>query len=253
VATNYAPDGARMSRVRTYLIYLVLDTSESMRRPSREAPQHGNAQEHFQRLIPKMIQQLSRHPVIHSQAAVSVVAFNDEPDVLRPMTALNRSAAISVPREGYGTDYAAVLKFLGTQHTKDARKVKLDRVQDNYTVEVASPWIFFITDGRPGNSERDQELSEWIGYRDALVNEPTGARIVAIGLPGADRDTLYRLATGQPTGARTAVIAERGSNLQELSQSVVRAIEASISTSTSTGLLTINTPVGMHRVDGPAS
>ncbi|MEV4518459.1 VWA domain-containing protein [Dactylosporangium sp. NPDC049525] len=241
------------SRVRNYLIYLVLDTSESMRRPSREAPQHGNAQEHFERLIPRMLRQLAAHPVLNKMAAASVVAFNDEPEILRPMTSLDRAASTNRPKIGYGTDYAQVLKFLGDQHTKDVRTVKLNRENDNYAVEVAAPWIFFITDGRPYARNLDQELSEWMVHRDRLVNPPIGARIVAIGLPGADRDTLYSLSTGQANGMRNAFIADRSSNLRELSESVVSAIESSISTSATTGLLTIRTPVGMSRIDGPRS
>jgi uncharacterized protein YegL len=253
MTTDFTPGGAEISRVRTYLIYLVLDTSESMRRPPREAPEHGNAQAHFERLIPKMLRQLSGHPVINSLAAASVIAFNDEPEVLRPMTSLDRAAVISRPRIGYGTDYAAVLRFLDKQHTKDVRTVKLHRARDNYEVDVAAPWIFFITDGRPYARSEDQETAEWLGHRDRLVNPPIGARIVAIGLPGADRNTLWQLATGQSSGMRNAFIAERTSNLRELSQSVVSAIESSISASASTGLLTIRTPIGMQRIDGRES
>src|SRR5689334_1956324 len=101
-----------------------------MRRPSRDAPQNGNAQAHFEKLIPQMLRQLAGHPVINSQAAASVVAFNDEPEVLRPMTSLDRAAQISKPRVGYGTDYAGVLKFLCAQHTKDERAVKLHRARN---------------------------------------------------------------------------------------------------------------------------
>lgn len=251
MTTSFAADGAQRSRVRTYLIYLVLDTSHSMRQPSREAPQHGNAQAHFERLLPTMLRQLSAHPVINSLAAASVIAFNDEPEILRPMTSLDRAAAISKPKVGYGTDFAALLSFLVKQHTKDVRTVKLNRAQDDYAVDVAAPWIFLITDGWPYAREQDQELSEWLVHRDRLVNPPTAARIIAIGLPGADRDTLWRLATGAPNGTRNAFIADRSSNLRELAQSVVRAIWTSISTSASTGLLTIRTPVGMERIDGP--
>jgi len=244
VTTSYSPDGAQQSRVRTYLIYLVLDTSESMRR-------NGNAQAHFERLIPVMLQQLAAHPVINGLAAASVVAFNDNAETLRPMTSLDRAASIRKAKEGYGTDYAAVLRFLAKQHKVDVRAVKLDRTRDNYVVDVAAPWIFFITDGRPFARNNDQELSEWIVHRDQLVNEPIGARIVAIGLPGSDRDTLYHLATGQADGVRNAFIAERTNNLRELAESVVSAIESSIATSASSGLLTIRTPDGMERIVGP--
>ena len=144
-------EDAREARVATYMIYVVLDTSESMRRPARGETQFGPPQQHFIRLIPQMLRELSSHPVTSSLASISVLAFNDEPEILRPMTPLDRPAAVAKPRLGYGTDYAAVLRFMVTQHGKDVRAVKLHRLRDGYGVHVAKPWIFFITDGRPAH------------------------------------------------------------------------------------------------------
>jgi uncharacterized protein YegL len=244
-------EGANDSRVRTYLIYVVLDTSESMRRPRRGEAQHGAPQQHFIRLIPQMLSELSSHPVTNSLASVSVLAFNDEPEILRPMTALNQPAMISKPRLGYGTDYAAVLKFLVTQHRKDVQQVKLSRLRDDYGVDVAKPWIFFITDGRPFADDANQDESAWMPHRDKLAGDAIGARIAAIGLPGADRDVLWKLATGNDHGTRNAFISNRSTNARELSESVVTAIQSSITTSASVGLLTIRTPIGMERIEGP--
>jgi uncharacterized protein YegL len=240
-------DSARAASVRTYLIYVVLDTSESMRKPRPG----GAPQEHFIRLIPKMLRELADHPVTNSLASVSVVAFNDHPEVLRPMTSLYQAAPIRQPTLGYGTDYAAVLKFLVGQHPKDVREIKLSRSRDDYNVDVARPWIFFVTDGRPYANEADQEMSEWSGYRERLCESPIGARIVAIGLPGADRETLWHLATGSENGTRNAFISDRDTNPGALPKSVVDAIKSSISASASTGRLTIRTPVGMQRIEGP--
>ncbi|GAA4443781.1 vWA domain-containing protein [Phytohabitans houttuyneae] len=244
-------DGARTAKVRTYLIYVVLDTSESMRRPWPEAPQDGGSQAHFVRLIPRMLRELADHPVTNKLASVSVLAFNDEPEILRPMTSLDQPAAIRPPRLGYGTDYARVLRFLADQHRKDVRAVQQSRMRDGYTVDVARPWIFFVTDGRPFARERNQSMDEWMGHRRRLTDEPVGARLAAIGLPGAERDILWHLATGSEDGRRNAFIADRRTNPKELSESVVDAIKSSISTSASTGLLTIRTPVGMRRIEGP--
>jgi uncharacterized protein YegL len=237
--------------VRTYLIYVVLDTSESMRRPRRGEAQHGAPQQHFVRLIPQMLRELSSHPVTNSLASVSVLAFNDEPEILRPMTALNQAAAIGKPRLGYGTDYAAVLKFLVAQHRKDVQQVKLSRLRDDYGVDVAKPWVFFITDGRPFANDANQEESAWMHHRDQLAGGAINARIAAIGLPGADRDVLWKLSTGNDNGTRNAFISNRSTNARELSESVVAAIQSSITTSASVGLLTIRTPVGMERIEGP--
>jgi uncharacterized protein YegL len=242
--------GAQVSRVRAYLIYVVLDTSESMRMPPPNAPQQGAPLDHFEQLIPVMLRQLADHPVTNSVASVSVLAFNDRAEVLRPMTPVSQPAAIVKSRLGYGTDYAAALKFLLTQHREDVRTVKLSRIRDDYTVDVARPWVFFVTDGRPFADGREQEMSAWTGYREQLTTPPVDGRIAAIGLPGADEKVLWHLATGDDRGSRNAFIADRKTQPRELSESVVEAIKNSISTSASTGLLTIKTPVGMRRIDG---
>ncbi len=237
--------------VNTYLIYVVLDTSESMRRPRRDTPQLGSPLQHFVRLIPQMLRELADHPVTNSLASVSVVAFNDEPEVLRQMSPLHQAAPIRQPKQGYGTDYAAVLEFLVAQHAKNVRAVQLNRLRDDFGIGIARPWIFFITDGRPFAEEANQPTSAWIGHRNTLTEPPLGARIVALGLPGAEPETLWRLSTGQANGMRNAFIADQATNPAELTSSVIAAIQRSISTSTSTGHLAIRTPNGMRRVDGP--
>jgi len=244
-------EGARSARIRTYLIYIVLDTSESMRTPARGAAPQDAPLQHFVNLIPRMLRDLADSPVINSIASVGVLAFNDRPEVLRPMTSLVQAVAIGKPRLGYGTDYASVLKFMVEQHPKDVRAVNLGRAREGLTVDVARPWVFFITDGRPYARSANQETAEWMVHRDRLVNLPIGARIAAIGLPGADRDTLWELATGDDNGSRNAFISDRRTTPRELSGSVVDAIQQSIGMSTSAGMLTIESPVGMRRIDRP--
>lgn len=244
-----APLGRAEAHVVTYLIYIVLDTSESMRRP-QPGTSLGSPVEHFTRLIPRMLRQLADHPVSNSLASVSVIAFNDEAEVLRLMSPLHQPVPIRRPRMGYGTDYAAVLKFLVEQYPKDVRAEKRRRSNADYGTAIARPWIFFITDGRPYAKGADQPPSAWIGYRDQLADPPVGARIVSLGLAGADETTLWLVATGHENGVRNAFIADRSTNPLELTTSVVSAIERSIATSVSTGNLAIRTPAGMLRIEG---
>ncbi|GGM27972.1 hypothetical protein ACFFX1_11650 [Dactylosporangium sucinum] len=248
-------DNPPAASVRTYLIYVVLDTSESMRVPKPGTQQRSAPLDHFIDLFPRMIRELAANPVTNNLAAVSVLAFNDDAEVLRPMTPLDRAVPIGKPRIGFGTDYAGVLKFLVAQHVKDVRAVKQDRSRDGYNVDVARPWIFFVTDGRPFAHDADQAKAEWMQYREQLTDPPTEARIVAIGLPGADEDVLWWLATGNEHGLRrNAFISDqRRADPKELSVSVVDAIKSSISASARTGLLSIRTPVGMRRIDGPTN
>jgi uncharacterized protein YegL len=244
------PGGATSARIRTYLIYIVLDTSASMRQPVRGQERHGAPLDHFVKLIPRMLHRLASNPLINNMASVSVVGFNDRPEILRRMTSLEQAMAIASPRPGGGTDYAAVLEFLAGQHRLDVRDVNLSRAKENLTVDVARPWVFFITDGLPYAHRADQPRETWMAPREKLVGK-IGARIVSIGLPGADQDVLWELATGDGGDRRNAFISDRHrTNPSELAQSVVDAIQKSVSMSAGTGLLTIDEPVGMRRIEG---
>jgi uncharacterized protein YegL len=236
--------------VRTYLIYVVLDTSASMRRAAPGQERLGAPLDHFVTLIPRMLHRLADNPIISNVAAVGVVAFNDRPEVLRPMTSLEQAVAIGRPRRGDGTDYAAVLTFLAKQHPVDVQSVNLTRAHEGLTADAARPWIFFITDGRPYANKKNQPQEVWRAARDQLTREPIGARIAAIGLPGADQDVLWELSTGDDQGNRNAFISDRRTTPGELAGSVMDAIQKSIAMSASAGLLTIESPVGMHRITG---
>lgn len=244
---------ARSSTIRCYLIYVVLDTSESMRRPN---PRSGSTRHdprntplgQFVRLIPRMLRDLADNPIINNVAAVSLVAFNDAPEILRPMSSLRHAVNIAAPRVGYATDYAAVLRFMVDQYPRDVREVCLERQRADYVVQTARPWVFFITDGRPYADGADQPAEEWLTHRKQLVEGEIRARVVAIGLPGADEDVLWRLATGNEREMRNAFIASRRTDPGELARSVVEAIGRSISASTRSGTLTISPPAGMRRI-----
>ncbi|WP_433360119.1 vWA domain-containing protein [Actinoplanes sp. CA-142083] len=237
--------------VQAYMIYLVLDTSKSMWLPRPRGGPESAPLKQFERLIPRMLRVLADHPVTNKLASISVVAFNDRPEILRPISSLEQAATIAKPSKGYGTDYASMLKFLVGQHRKDVREVKKSRSRQDYGVDIARPWIFVITDGRAYAQRQNQADSEWLKERDRLIAPPIEARVVTLGLPGADDDALWLLATGDETGKRNAFIARDTEHSDELSKSVIDAIGSSISTSAGSGTLTIKTPVGMDRVEGP--
>jgi uncharacterized protein YegL len=237
-----------------YLIYVVLDTSLSMRKPDpgarradRDAPLP-----HFIRLIPQMLFALADDPYVNSVAAVGVLAFNDRPEVLRSMTTLQRPANIKEPRVGHGTDYAAVLRFMVDGHPSDVQAVRAERRRTDpaYEIRMARPWVFFITDGRPFAKGARQPEEEWLGYRDRLAGGAIQARVVTMGLPGAEEEVLWQLATGDEQGTRNAFITNRSMSAGELATSVIQAITKSITASTPTGILTIDPPYGMRRIIG---
>jgi uncharacterized protein YegL len=237
--------------VQAYMIYVVLDTSKSMWLPRRAGSPDSVPVKQFIRRIPRMLRVLADHPVTNKLASISVVAFNDTQEILRPISSLEQAATISNPSFGLGTDYAGLLKFLVGQHRKDVRQVKKSRSREGYGVDIARPWIFVITDGRAFAQRRNQADSEWLREHGRLIAPPVEARIVTLGLPGADDDALWMLATGDESGKRNAFIARSPEHSDELSKSVIDAIGSSISTSAGSGTLTIKTPVGMDRVEGP--
>jgi len=237
--------------VQAYMIYLVLDTSKSMWLPRQHGGPESVPLNQFVRRIPRMLRVLADHPVTNKLASISVLAFNDRPEILRPISSLEQAATIARPSRGFGTDYASMLKFLVGQHRKDVREVKKSRARNDYGVDIARPWIFVITDGRAYAQKQDQADSEWLRERERLIDPPIEARIVTMGLPGADDDALWLLATGDETGRRNAFIARDPEHSDELSRSVIEAIGSSISTSAGSGTLTIKTPVGMDRLEGP--
>jgi uncharacterized protein YegL len=244
-------ENAPAPSVPAYMIYLVLDTSKSMWRPARGGGPESVPMNQFVRRIPRMLRTLADHPVTNKLASVSVLAFNDQPEILRPISSLEQAAAIASPSQGFGTDYASMLKFLVGQHRKDVREVKKSRGRHDYSVDIARPWIFVITDGRAYAQRANQRDSEWLRERDRLTAPPIEARIVTLGLPGADVDALWLLATGDEAGKRNAFIARDPEHSDALSKSVIDAIGSSISTSAGSGTLTIKTPAGMDRVEGP--
>lgn len=250
-STTTAYDEVPAASVPAYLIYIVLDTSKSMWRTPRGGNPASTPMEVFKRNIPRMLLKLALDPLVNQLTSISVVAFNDRPEVLRPIGSLEHAATIRPPSKGFGTDYRGVLRFLIGQHRKDVRDVKLSRARENYPIDVARPWIFFITDGRAYAQGVDQPDSAWLPERDELAGPPIGARVVTLGLPGADEDALWLLATGDDHGSRNAFIANDPRDTVALSAGVCTAIGSSIGASTGSGTLIIKPPPGMSQVRGP--
>ncbi|MBO4208460.1 vWA domain-containing protein [Micromonospora echinofusca] len=254
---RYAPDSPAAVR-RYYLVYLVLDASPSMRVDlgTGEVERSGDLGNtylgQFTRLISRMLRELSDNPVVNSLTSVGVLAFHQRPQILRPMSDLARPQVIGMPDRGPYTDYASVLRFLVAQYPRDVRAVLTERHRPDEEITTARPWVFFITDGRPYAQGRPQRDDEWLPHRNALVDGDIGARIVAIGLPNANEQALWKVASGPPGRPRNALIAD-GADSSSLAASIVAAIKRSITasvTSAASGNLLIDVPRGMRRATG---
>ncbi|MEV4412056.1 hypothetical protein [Catellatospora sp. NPDC049609] len=243
-----------------YLIYIVLDTSMSMRTHPKLGPvREPDQMRHtplgmFADALPPMLARLCAKTMVAGSASVCLVAFNDEPETLLPMTPLSETFSIGSPRIGHATDYAKAFGYLTRLHPADVetvRRVKQAQVRPGVRIGVASPWIYFITDGKPAIGREEQPRHQWLGARDTLVRSQS-ARIVTIGLPGADEGVLWDVSTGDGD-RRNALIAEGPLTPRALADMVSSVISASIVTSTRIGVLTIeNIPEGMRRIARPA-
>ncbi|MEW2429763.1 VWA domain-containing protein [Micromonospora sp. NPDC047644] len=232
---------------KKYPIYILLDVSESMRRaaPGRPAPLTE-----FRQMIPDLMMALADSSALTGTAWIRVIAFGDRPVPLCPMTSLAEKVTVKSPPDSVETDYTAALRYLHEQVGPDLRRIEAHGVRRDYRTKVARPLVFFVTDGAPYAGRRYQSPAEWLPYRDRLVEPPVEARIAAIGLVGAHPPTLWAMATGQAGGKRNAFVADHDASGDGLARSVIDVIQRSITLSVRAGDMVIDTPRGMHRVDG---
>jgi uncharacterized protein YegL len=248
----------RSEERKQYLIYIVLDTSKSMRmvpgtdRPARNREELRLTQMgRFSTIIPQLLYDLSQIPTVAPRSSFCVVAFNDVPEELLPPTSLQDALTIKAPSLGTATDYAKVLCELADKHPERATATlrrKQRELGPGTEVEVARPWIFFITDGRPTVGDQYQSDREWQAERERLTGPPIGARIAAIGLPGADERVLWELSTGDKR-ERNAFIAKPDLDPALLATSVGELISRSVKASLRLGQLVIQEPPDMRRID----
>lgn len=236
-----------VSERKNYPIYIMLDSSASMRRrtPGGPAPQ-----EEFEQMIPDLIMSLSDSRSLAKAAWVSVIAFGDRAELLCPMTSLAEPVQVRSPRDGGHTDYISALRFLHERIEMDCAHIEAHGAASNYRTKVARPLVFFITDGAPYARGQYQSPQEWMPYREKIVSPPVQARIAAIGLHGAHRGTLYAIATGKGSERNAFIAAPRDEGAGDsLAESVITVIERSIKLSVQAGEMVIDEPRGMRRVD----
>ncbi|GAA2540741.1 hypothetical protein GCM10010435_05230 [Winogradskya consettensis] len=237
-----------VSERKSYPIYIMLDSSASMRRrlPGAPAPQ-----EEFEQMIPDLIMSLSDSRSLAKAAWISVIAFGDRPELLCPMTSLAEPVQVRSPRDGGHTDYAGALRFLHERIEVDRVAIEAHGAAGNYRTKVARPLVFFITDGAPYAHGEFQRPGEWMPYREKIVAEPVQARIAAIGLHGAHQGTLFAIATGKGRERNAFIATARDEGAGDsLAESVITVIERSIKLSVRTGEMVIDEPRGMRRVHG---
>lgn len=155
--------------------YIVCDVSSSMRGDRIDSVNAG---------LPKIIEEVSEDPVVSEKALVSVISFATEAKVEVPLSRATDIETLPKLTARGQTNYAKAVEALQMSIARDVADLK----SRGWT--VLRPFVYFITDGRPGDSWRKVH-SSWI---NKSVN-PQAPNVMCFGVAEADEDVLRRFAT----------------------------------------------------------
>lgn len=161
--------------------------------------------------LPEIINEVSSDPVVSEKALISVVSFATESKVEIP---LSRGYEIShcptLVAKGQ-TNYSKAISVLQETIAHDVAGLKAS----GFT--VLRPFVYFITDGRPGDSWRRAHAA----WTDRLLNK-TAPNIMCFGVADADAEILRRFST------RFVFIAAEGVSASLALREVMKYIPATI-------------------------
>jgi uncharacterized protein YegL len=138
--------------VRRLPVYLLLDTSGSMRGEPIEAVNTG---------VRVMIGALRQDPHALETVHVSIITFDHEANLLVPLTAIDtlQVPEITTPQSG-PTHLGAALKRLREQVARDIRLSTPEQKGD------WAPLLFVMTDGKPGDTMLYEDQCELVCKMD---------------------------------------------------------------------------------------
>jgi uncharacterized protein YegL len=229
--------------VRKYPIYLLLDVSESMRRPDSAG---RSSLDVFTPMVDELVLGLQNAEWAKPSVWIKVLAFSERVQVLREMTSLTAEMSFPPLVPGHGTDYAEALRYLADSYKEDFQRINFSAARLGQRAQIRPPLIFIITDGAPYVNGRDQPQAAWQRERARLVEGELQAWIAAISVRSEHQETLWDLATGTPLGdRRNAFLAKPGVRAQSMATSIHQSITASIRRSVRAGDRTMAVPDGM--------
>jgi len=164
-----------MSGIQVFPFYLLCDTSRSMAGSRILAVNDG---------LPEIQAEILDDPIVEAKARVSVISFSTEAKLELPLTRLADVEVMPQLTAGGQTNYAKGIELARSQIDLDVNRL----ISEGY--RVLRPCVYFLTDGRPGDSWR-RIRDEWV---DRTIN-PFAPNIVSFGVANADEDTLKRMST----------------------------------------------------------
>ena len=205
-----------MSGLQVFPFYLLCDTSRSMSGERIKAVNDG---------LPEIQAEILDDPIVDAKARISVISFSTEATVDLPLSRLADVEVMPTLRAGGQTNYAKGMELARNQIDEDVTRL----MSEGFS--VLRPCVYFLTDGRPGDS--------WKRVRDSWVdrtNNKFAPNIVGFGVANADEDTLKRLAT------QFSFIAADGVSAAAALREVLRLVTVSIVNSTKNGEMRFEIP-----------
>lgn len=165
--------------------YIVCDTSRSMRGPRIESVNAG---------LPLLFRTVASDPVIAHKARVAVISFATDAKVELPLSDLSTVVGVPCLTAGGQTNYRKAIEATRSEIEKDVQHLR------SAGFSILRPFVYFITDGRPGDAWRRMR-DEWI---DKNANK-IAPNIMSFGVANADESTLTRMSTQYSFVARDGV------------------------------------------------
>lgn len=182
--------------------YLVCDESGSMA---------GQAIDAINKSLPELHAEIGSNPAVADKTRFCMIGFNNQADVLLPLSDLSTLTAMPKLSSSGGTNYKAAFEALKTTIDSDVRNLK------QAGNVVYRPAVFFLSDGHPNRND-------WQTAHQALtdVNWSSRPNILAFGFGSADEQIIRQVATVRAFIADNTI--GPADALREFAQSLIRSI-----------------------------
>jgi uncharacterized protein YegL len=210
--TGTVAGGEAEGGVAVLPFYVVCDESSSMIGESIEAVNAG---------IGELFRTIHGDPVVDAKARVGIITFNDQANVLLPLTQLSLITQSPGCVASGSTSYASVFNLLKKQIETDIPRLKSEGLR------VHRPMVFFMSDGQPNAEDWQSPLAQ---LTDA--NFHFHPNIVSFGVAGAEPSVIKEVSTPLTVGAGKkqsfAFLAQDGVNPGSALREIMKFITGTI-------------------------